>query len=65
MNGLIAKLSDFTNVKLLDHLIDELKVANELVEKYQPEAELWLGETSNAYGGGTPGISDTYVAGFM
>ena len=34
MNGLIAKLSDFTNVKLLDHLIDELKVASELVEKY-------------------------------
>ena len=65
MNGLIAKLSDFTNVKLLDHLIDELKVVSELVEKYQPEAELWLGETSNTYGGGTPGISDTYVAGFM
>ena len=64
-NGNTAKLSDFTDVKLLDHLIDEVKAASELVEKYQPGAELWLGETSNTYGGGTPGISDTYVAGFM
>ena len=47
MSGLIAKLSDFINIKLLDHLIDELKVVSELVEKYQPGAELWLGETSN------------------
>lgn len=64
-NGRIAKLSDFIDVKLLDHLIDEAKAASEIVEKYQPESELWLGETSNTYGGGTPDISDTYVAGFM
>lgn len=64
-NGRVAKLSDFIDDKLLDHLIDEVKAVSEIVEKYQPGAELWLGETSNTYGGGTPGISDTYVAGFM
>jgi hypothetical protein len=34
MNGLTAKLSDFIDVQLLDHLIDELKMASEIVEKY-------------------------------
>lgn len=27
--------------------------------------KIWMGETASAFGGGAPGLSDTYVAGFM
>ena len=60
-----AKLSDFTNTKLLDRFIDEAMSASNMTENYQKGAQVWLGETSSCYHGGAPGISDTYVAGFM
>lgn len=27
--------------------------------------KIWMGETASAFGGGAPGLSDTYVAAFM
>jgi len=35
------------------------------VDQNQPDTELWLGETSSTYGGGTPTLSGAYIAGFM
>uniref|UniRef100_A0A8C4S5T4 Heparanase n=1 Tax=Erpetoichthys calabaricus TaxID=27687 RepID=A0A8C4S5T4_ERPCA len=37
----------------------------QIVEKIVPGKKVWLGETGSAFGGGAPGLSDTYVAGFM
>ena len=32
---------------------------------YSSDKELWVGETSSCYDGGTPELSNSYVAGFM
>ncbi|CAH1783335.1 unnamed protein product [Owenia fusiformis] len=64
-NGKTAKLADFTDPELLDNLQREIDVVEDIVSRYAPNTTVWLGETSSAYGGGAPGISDRYVAGFM
>ena len=64
-NGETAVLPDFFSVPLLDCFIFDAKVTKMYVNEYQPGTELWLGETSSTYGGGTRGLSDAYVAGFM
>lgn len=38
---------------------------SEYITESNNYAPLWNGETSTAYGGGTVGLSDRYVAGFM
>ena len=66
MNGRTATLSDFIDPDILDYFpqqVDEVKAA--VREAGMPHAELWLGETSTAWGGGAVGLSNAYVAGFM
>ena len=41
------------------------EVKGVLLEAGIPNATLWLGETGSTFGGGTKGLSDRYVAGFM
>ncbi len=63
-DGHTAVLPDFFSVNVLDRIIFEAKSAQAVTKEYHPEIELWLGETSNFYGSGTPGLSTAYVAGF-
>ena len=64
--GAGAPVSRFTDIAFLDNLHSFLKEANRLVsESASPGVQVWLGETSSMYGGGTPNISDRFVAGFM
>ncbi len=65
LNGATAVLPDMFSVKVLDSFINEAKEANEYAMKYLPHTELWLGETSSCYGGGTPVLSSSFVSGFM
>ena len=52
-------------MSLLDSFIGYAMKTKKYVDEYQPDAELWLGEASSTFGGGTPTLSDAYVAGFM
>ncbi len=63
-NGATAVLPDFFSVSVLDKFIIEAMSAQGLLSEYQPDIELWLGETSSCYGG-APVLSNAYVAGFM
>ena len=42
-----------------------VEVEETVVESGVRGVPLWLGETGSAWGGGAPGLSDTYLAGFM
>ncbi|UCD83512.1 MAG: hypothetical protein JSU92_09415 [Deltaproteobacteria bacterium] len=48
----------------LDEIVPWADEAEGAAEQYAPDAEIWLGETSNAQCGGQLGISDVFVAGF-
>lgn len=56
---------DFYNPNVLDKFLRELEAANDVLDKTAPGIPRWLGETGSAFGGGAPGLSDRYVAGFM
>lgn len=63
--GHTVKLSDFYNTSILDTLIEELAIGTSVVRSLAPQHTVWLSETSSISGGGLPGESDGYVAGFM
>ena len=65
MNGKTAVEKDFIDIKRLDQFISHSQSAQQIAFSYQPDAEVWLGETSTAYDSGTPGLSNAYIAGFM
>ncbi|XP_046565265.1 heparanase-like [Haliotis rubra] len=50
---------------VMDGLITDINIARNVTNLSNPDTPLWLGETSSFYGGGTPGVSDRYVAGFL
>ena len=64
-NGHTAVLPDCFDVDVLDTFLHLCQLTETLLQKYLPDAELWLGETSSFYGSGAPVLSSAYVAGFM
>ncbi|WAR21373.1 HPSE-like protein [Mya arenaria] len=65
INGRTATLDQFYDPTVLNSFGSELVTAVNITRTLGTKAPIWLGETSSAWGGGAPGISDRYVAGFM
>ncbi|TWW66152.1 heparanase [Takifugu flavidus] len=65
VNGRDTSLEDFLNPDILDTLAVKIEEVLKDVNQVSPGKPVWLGETSSAYGGGAPGLSDTFAAGFM
>uniref|UniRef100_A0ABM5GKC1 Heparanase n=1 Tax=Pogona vitticeps TaxID=103695 RepID=A0ABM5GKC1_9SAUR len=65
VNGRTATRDDFLSPDVLDTLITAIQEELQFVDDITPGKEVWLGETSSAYGGGAPHLSNTYLAGFM
>ncbi|KFO38385.1 heparanase [Fukomys damarensis] len=65
VNGRIATKEDFLNPDVLDTFMVSVQKILQVVEETRPGKKVWLGETSSAYGGGAPLLSNTFAAGFM
>ena len=65
VDGRTCSEEDFYSPDVLDYFLHELNAVNSILSKIDPGCSRWLGETGRAFGGGAPGLSDRYVAGFM
>ncbi|XP_065490318.1 heparanase [Caloenas nicobarica] len=65
VNGRKATREDFLSPEVLDTFATAVHKVLEIVDGTVPGKKVWLGETSSAYGGGAPRLSNTYIAGFM
>ncbi|XP_067659035.1 heparanase-like [Haliotis asinina] len=60
-----AKVGTCIDPQVMDHLIPSIDAVLNVTNPNAPDTPVWLGETSSFYGGGTPGLSDRYAAGFL
>ncbi|XP_061720332.1 heparanase-like [Cydia pomonella] len=60
LNSRTAKLEDFWNPDTFDLLKSQLKTMHDHTTQYK-NIPMWLTETSSSYGGGAPGLSDSYA----
>ena len=58
-------MEEFLDPQVLDGVKVELQDAVDMTRQFSPGLPLRITETSSCYGGGAPGISDRFVAGFM
>lgn len=66
LDGHQATLEDFLKIETLNSFQDQMDTVKDyLYNVIKMKKDLWLGETSSAYGGGVKGVSDRYAAGFL
>ncbi|NP_072127.1 heparanase precursor [Rattus norvegicus] len=65
LNGRVATKEDFLSSDVLDTFILSVQKILKVTKEMTPGKKVWLGETSSAYGGGAPLLSNTFAAGFM
>lgn len=64
-NGRTATINDSMDPSLLNELPIYIFNVSHCVSNYKLNPVIWLGETGSTYGGGTPGLSNRYVAGYV
>ncbi|XP_063988743.1 heparanase-like [Diachasmimorpha longicaudata] len=65
LNGREAKVMDFISPAVFNRLPAEINSFQRGINSSGRNVKMWLSETSSAYGGGAPELSDRYVAGFL
>ncbi|XP_054001541.1 heparanase-like [Hylaeus anthracinus] len=65
LNGREARVADFINVSTFNYLPMQIKSMKEAIKLSGKNILMWLSETSTAYGGGAPELSDRFVGGFL
>ncbi len=62
-----ATLRNFTDPNYLDRFLDYVIYAKDIIKSQSAtkNTPIWIGETASTYGGGAPGLSDGYAAGFL
>lgn len=61
LNSRTAKLEDFWNPHTFDLLDNQIKAMKNHTGKYD-NIPMWLSETSSSFGGGAPGLSNTFTS---
>ncbi|XP_031842931.1 heparanase [Nomia melanderi] len=65
LNGREAQIADFINVSTFNYLPMQIESVNQAIKASEKDILMWLSETSTAFGGGAPKLSDRFVAGFL
>ncbi|KAL6262659.1 hypothetical protein P5V15_005452 [Pogonomyrmex californicus] len=65
LNGRVAKIDDFVNPFTFNWLPAQINSMRQFIAESGKNVSMWLSETSTAFGGGAPGLSDRFVAGFL
>ncbi|CAL1539024.1 unnamed protein product, partial [Lymnaea stagnalis] len=65
ISGYTAKVEEFTNVSVLDCLMEAFVKGKNIMKEHSCYSSFRMTETSSAFGGGTEGMSDRYMAGFL
>lgn len=60
LNGREANLNDFWDINTLNLLNEQIETMTENTRRYN-DIPMWLTETSSAYGGGAPDLSNSYA----
>ena len=64
-DGRTGIMAEFYNITLLDTFISTAVYHKTVCTSSAPGVDVWIGETASMYGGGTKGLSDSFIAGFM
>ncbi|CAK8676761.1 unnamed protein product [Clavelina lepadiformis] len=64
LNGKTATPEEFLNKTVLNSIIPKLQQVRKIVQRTAHGRPLWLGETASAFGGGAPGMSNSFIDGF-
>ncbi|XP_018393336.1 PREDICTED: heparanase-like [Cyphomyrmex costatus] len=65
LNGRNAKVNDFVALSTFNWLPVQIHSMKQFIIESGKDVSMWLSETSTAFGGGAPGLSDRFVAGFL
>ncbi|KAK0097774.1 hypothetical protein PV326_013813 [Microctonus aethiopoides] len=65
LNGREATTKDFVNPEVFNRLPTQIDRVKNAIKEAGQNITMWMSETSSAYGGGAPELSDKFVAGFL
>ncbi|XP_042881363.1 heparanase-like [Penaeus japonicus] len=65
VNGRTATLENFLSPEVFDQLVWQVDEVIRVRDQLSPGTPVWLTETSSAWGGGAPGLSNAFVGGFL
>ncbi|XP_026464361.1 heparanase-like [Ctenocephalides felis] len=66
MSGREAVLSNFLDPNMFNLLHDQIVIVKKIISKYgSTNMPIWISETGSAYGGGAPGLSNTFAGSFI
>ena len=65
VNGRTATEEEMVNPDTLDLFKQQIQKVKSVLKETKTNKPLWITETGSAWGGGAPGLSDTFAASFM
>ncbi|XP_063599745.1 heparanase-like [Penaeus indicus] len=65
VNGRTATLEKFLSPEVFEQLVWQVDEVVRVRDQLSPGTPVWLTETSSAWGGGAPGLSNAFVGGFL
>ncbi|XP_071441791.1 heparanase-like isoform X2 [Hetaerina americana] len=65
LNGRECTVEDFINPATFEHFYVQAEIVKDIVTLMMPGTPIWITETSDAFGGGAPNLTNRFVGGFL